>query len=437
MNGSRELRGECAIDVDRPLVLRSWPSEVWGTRERTRAVAFLLLLFCFAVIAWYISLALRVDGNNDNDAAYYLGVAKYMLRTGRFEENIVWQFLDQPTSVFHRPFTYWQGLPALALVPVLALFRGPHAPFVFMAIVSGSALLLLWYLVTIAAPLAHPLARAVTLFTFGLSPAMTSYRVDTDTVPWMHLWIVASLVALATSRWKTAACIGFLMLWTRGDGVVLCAFVWGTCLWAIWRTGGSPIRTIVPLLLTCAGLAVIHVALCWLLHGRVPSKATWQAPRLTNYWDLYAFDQSPKLISWVQRCRLKHVGAAFWTAMSNLRSTPFAPAQDVWFALILLVGWRNVRWQWSRPVWMLLFVGSSAIVLLSGPMFSEWRTLYTMLPLVALAAGAMVDAMLDRMGSLSSVVGGRRFGLVFVELATGAALFAALFSAIRPLPPPM
>jgi hypothetical protein len=208
MEGPRELQSPCALEIDAGCVdARSGRSMVLHAREKVSSARLVLLACCLGIVAWYVSLALQVDGNNDNDAVYYLGVARHMARTWRFEENIVWQFLDRPGSVIHRPFTYWQGLVSLVLVPVLLVFHGPHAPFVFMALVSGCTLLLLWYLVTAAAPLAHPVAQAATLFTFGLSPAMAAFRVDTDTVPLMHLWLAASLVALATKRLKTAACI--------------------------------------------------------------------------------------------------------------------------------------------------------------------------------------------------------------------------------------
>src|SRR5215510_1467965 len=103
----RRTTGGAAIESGdrRWAVLDAW--------QRTRGARWLLLVGCLGVIVWYISLALKVDGNNDNDAAYYLGVARYMARTGRFEENIVWHFLGRPDSVFHRPFNYWQGLTSL------------------------------------------------------------------------------------------------------------------------------------------------------------------------------------------------------------------------------------------------------------------------------------------------------------------------------------
>jgi hypothetical protein len=442
MDGSTESGGRCVLEVDhgvahaadRVVTRDGW--RAWlDVRRRAQVGRVALLVGCLGIVAWYVSLALRVDGNNDNDAAYYLGVARYMARTGRFQENIVWHFLGHPTSVIHAPFTYWQGLTSLVLVPVLVAFRGPHAPFVFMALVSGCMLILLWHLVTQAAPLKHPIAQAVTLLAVGLSPAMTTYRVDTDTVSLTQLWIVASLVALAAGRLKTATCIAFLTVLTRGDGAVLCAFMWGACLWAARTATPSPIRTTAQLLFTFGTLGAAYATASLLLHGRVPSQATWQAPRLTNYLDLYAFGPTPNLVSWVQRCRWKGVGEAFWTAVGNLRSTPFAPAHDIWMAVVLLVGWRSVRWRLQGVVWALLFLGSTAIVFLSGPMFSPWRTLYTMLPLAALAGGALLDAALDRLSHVAAIALGRLPGAAVAELA-GVGLLLAWVSGSKPLPRP-
>jgi hypothetical protein len=387
------------------------------------------------IAAWYVSLALRVDGNNDNDAAYYLGVARHMVRTGRFEENIVWHFLGHHASVIHTPFDYWQGLTSLILVPVLVFFHGPHAPFVFMALVSGCALLLLWYLVTTAAPFAHPLAQAVTLFAFALSPAMMRYRVDTDTIPLMQVWMIASLIALVTRRLKTAAGIAYLMVWTRGDGSVLCALIWAACLLAAWRTTPSPVRTIAPLLKTMLCLVIVYATACLLLHGRVPSLAVRQAPRLADYDDLYVFGHAPTLVSWKTRFQMQPIGQAFWAAMSSLQSTSFTPMHDLWLAIVLVVGGHRVRWRLARTVWTLLFFGAPVILLLSGLLFSHWRTFYTMVPLIALINGATVDEMLERSSRVVSIALGRRLA-AFVVTGLAAALFAWLFSTIECFPPP-
>jgi hypothetical protein len=437
MEGSTtESQGQRAFGVDTSVpALREWRWGFLDARRRARGARLVLLACCLGIIVWYVSLALRVDGNNDNDAAYYLGVARYMARTGRFEENIVWHFLARHTSVFHPPFDYWQGLTSLILVPVLLVFRGPQAPFVFMALVSGSALLLLWYLVTSAAPLAHPLAQAVTLFTFALSPAMIVYRVDTDTVPLTQVWLTGSLVALASRRLKTAACVAFLMVWTRGDGTILCAMIWTACLFSAWKSASSPTRAMAPLVATMLSLATTYAAACLWLHGRVPALAVRQAPRLYHYYDLYAFGHAPRLLSWKTRFQMQTIGHWFWATMTSLQSTAFAPLHDLWLAIVLVVGSRIVRWRLVRTVWTILFLGAPIIVFTSGLLFSHWRTLYTMLPLIALAGGATVDELLDRSSRVASVALGRRLG-PWVVTGLGAALCVGLFSTIECFPAP-
>ena len=363
----------------------------------------LLLAVCLAVAVGYVVAAARVTGNNDNDAAYYLGVARYIARTKTFAENIVWTFIGRPASVIHHPFTHWQGLTSIVLVPVLMSTQNPHAPFVVMALISGVTLLLLWYLVTTAAPLRYPLAQGAVLFVFATSPAMLTYRLDTDTVPPMQLWLVASLVALAVQRWKTAASVAFLMVWTRGDGAVLCVIVWLVCI--VKAARNAPLlraRTLAPLLAYLAALCAVYAVACLLVYGAIPPRGMRLAPRLVSYYDLYAFGHAPELIRWRDRIHWPSIQRAFWTAIERLRTTPFSLHQELWLGFLVMVGFRKVRWRLTSTVWLLLFVGSSAIVLLAGVLFSNWRTLYPMLPLASLALGAAIDDVLGHLDRLTS-----------------------------------
>jgi hypothetical protein len=300
--------------------------------------------------------------------------------------------------VIHRPFTHWQGLTSLVLVPLLLVTQNVHAPFVAMALISGCTLVLLWYLVTVAAPLRHPLAQGAVLLVFATSPAMVTYRFDTDTVPLTQLWLVGTLVAIAVKRLKTAASIAFLMVWTRGDGAILCAIAWLACLVVAFRDTRPPrTRKMAPLLAHLAALCAVYIAVNLLLHGSVPPRAMRVAPRLANYNDLYGFGHDPQLVGWRDRVRWPSIAGAFFTAIERLRVTPFSLHQDFWFVFLIGVGFRKVKWRLAPAVWALLFAGSSIIVLMAGVVFSNWRTLYTMLPLAALALGAAVDEVLDRM----------------------------------------
>jgi hypothetical protein len=132
---------------------------------------------------------------------------------------------------------------------------------------------------------------------------------------------------------------------------------------------------------------------------------------------------------------MQPIGQAFWAAMTSLQSTAFTPMFDLWLAIVLVVGGHRVRWRLARTVWTLLFFGAPVLLLLSGLLFSHWRTFYTMVPLLALISGATVDEILQWSSRVVSIALGRRLA-AFVVTGLAAALFAWLFSTIECFPPP-
>src|SRR5262245_10731144 len=126
-----------------------------GSDERRRVTWHLALLgvVAAATIAYLIA-ALRVTTIPTNDGAYYYGVARHIATTGRFEEPIVWHFLNPPDTIEHTPFDYWGPMTPLLLLPSLSLFGAePATAFLTMAVLSAATLLAFWYLVCIALPL--------------------------------------------------------------------------------------------------------------------------------------------------------------------------------------------------------------------------------------------------------------------------------------------
>src|SRR5712692_3957164 len=133
------------------LLARQAPQRRMGTMWRR-----FLLVITLCLCAHYLAVGWVAVGNLDNDAAYYYGVARHIATTGRYEEPIIWQYLNPPATLIHRPFDYWQGLTALLLVPWLALFGATHhVALVTMAVISGLGLLAFYYLTVFALPLRH------------------------------------------------------------------------------------------------------------------------------------------------------------------------------------------------------------------------------------------------------------------------------------------
>jgi hypothetical protein len=357
------------------------------------------LLFCLCATGWYFVVAWHSEGSADNDAAYYFGVARHIVNTGRFEEPLVWHFLAPPASVQHSPFDYWQGLTSIVLLPTMALF-GPSSrvALLTMAAVAGASLLLLWYLVAIAAPMRHRLAQAVALVTFAASPSLKYFRFDTETVPVFHVALLLALVALARGRVLLAACAAFCLYLTRGDGIVLCCLIWGACCFALRSSQGTiPIRRALWLLGTIGLLLASHAALCMVLYGVPVPPGARAGARLAHYLDLYRWGSAPSPLPWAARFHASTLAPRVWMAWDNLRTIPFVPQQALFAGLSLLLGWRGARWSLTGLVWFLLFVGSGLVAIAAGILFSPARTLYTMAPLAVLLVAAAIDQLLGHL----------------------------------------
>lgn len=181
----------------------------------------LLLVVAFAV--QYLSIGARLNDSMDNDSAYYFGVAGHIVRTGRFEEPLVWQFLARHSSgITHPPFDYWQGLTTLLLIPPFLLFGVSHSVAgITMAVFSGLGLLCFWRLTTRGA-LRSPPVQFVALVLFALSPALRVYRFDSESVVVFQLLLLASLWAYAEGRHVLSVVTACLLMITRGDGLAGC-----------------------------------------------------------------------------------------------------------------------------------------------------------------------------------------------------------------------
>ncbi len=390
------------------------------------------LVFCVCAIAWFVVVAMHTSGSGDNDAAYYFGVARHIVKTGRFEEPIVWQFLNLPRSVVHRPFDYWQGLTSLVLLPAMFLF-GPtsRVALLTMAAISGLALLVLWYLIAIVAPLRHRVSQYIALLTFATAPAMKMLRFDTDSVPVFHLALLTTLTAFAARRHTLAVCLATLLYFTRGDGLVLCALVWTASLAAASSevsasstidsraarsTWLQPLAAVLMLAASYAGYSLWR-------YGAVTPPTPRLAASLAGYFDLYRFPLTSAPSHWLDRLTPASVGGAIWDAWNNLRAIPFLPQQTVFMVVVLLVGWRRSTFRPMPLVYCLLFAGSGLVSVAAGVVFSAYRTLYTMLPLVVLAVAGSLDHVLQRDASLAARVDVARAGIAaIVMLWVGGAL---------------
>lgn len=355
----------------------------------------------------YLLVAAHAAGNNDNDAAYYYGVARHIAMTGRFEEPIVWHFLTSPDAIHHRPFDYWQGLTSLVLVPPLRLFGATHrVALLTMGVISSLSLLLFWYLVATSGVLRHVVAQLAALLTFALSPAMRTYRFDTETIPVAQLLLVAALIAWVRRRYFLCTVLTFLLVLNRADGAIYCAVFWGACvLGARKQLGGWRDRRLLGLAGTMVALSMAYLGVCLALYGTLGPPGVRLSPFLERYHELYAYGVPHRgsLGTVISRLEPANVAERARVALDNWRTIDFVPLPEYWFFLIILPGlglmWERLGAQ-SRAatamqslVWILLFGGSSLIAWSSPIVFANHRTLYAMLPFVILAGAFGIDAL--------------------------------------------
>ena len=390
-----------------------------------------LLVVAVAVALHYLCTAADAQGNADNDAAYYFGVARHMLRSGRFEEPIVWHFLSRPEHVLHRPFDYWQGMTSLLLLPAMSLFGATHrVALVTMGALSAVTVLLFWYLIAVAAPFRRRIVQLVALLTFALSPALATYRFDTESIVVFHLFVLVVLIAFVRGRHRLCALGAFALVLTRSDGAIVCALVWAALLWRA-RTAGR----LRPLLTAMVATAAAYAVICLVSFGAPTPPGAARALLLPSRDALYQFGAPASLprAQIVARFALAALEERAWVALNSLRTIAFVPHQEIWAAFMLLPGAAALvgRARGIGLAAVILFVASPVIAWAAPVTFFHWRTLFTMLPLFVLVGAAGLDAVIERLLAWQSSGGRPRLRGVMAS----AASIAVLMPIMAPLQP--
>jgi hypothetical protein len=410
-----------------------------GLEELGKAAAWAVAL---AIAVQFVRVGLTLAGSTSNDAAYYFGVARHIAETHRYEEPIVWHFLVKPLSVLHRPFDYWHGLVSLTFVPIFTVFGASYrVAGAAMGVISGASVLAFTHLVTSAAPLRNVVVRLVAIVLFGLSPALVIYRFDVETSPFVHLWMLLSLIALAGRRFPLAAglaCVAFL---SRADAVVLTIILCGAALWGA-RTAeprhGTP-RVALVIAVSAAAYVGYHLVV---FRTPFPPGAAI-AGRLVDGIDLYSWERQPETLTLGERLDPAFLWMKVRLAVRTLQEVKFVPMAAVWFGLAISLG---LRWRRARmgPVegtsWLLLFAGAPLIAYASPAVFARHRTLHTLLPVVVLSGAYAADAWLHRLRDVvrarASSPSAPRAALGALSLALAALMLAPLSTKMAPPQPP-
>jgi hypothetical protein len=382
-----------AIVRDRKVSDATWPPE---TTFGPWSGGLLLTGVCLCIA--YVMVGRTATGSTDNDPAYYYGVARHILRTHRYEEPIVWHFLSRPRNVLHYPFDYWSGLASLSLLPFFRLFGATHGVAgSFMGLISGLSVLAFAYLVGVAAPLKSRAAQVISLLLYAFSPALMRFRFDVETIPFVHLWMILALIALARRRPEWAVLFAFLMFWSRPEDVVL-AIVVSTVALGIAASVAETRRSLGRTLLTGALCASGYLGYHLIVFRTLLPAAAATGRRLTDYMALYRWSDLPPA-TWTLK---EHWNPEFFAgrahvALSNLQDITFFINYPVWIALAVIRGWSWPRGRGSVEgiSWLLLFGGAVAISLVNPTMFAWQRTLHALLPVFVLAGAYGAEALFE------------------------------------------
>jgi len=390
-----------AIAVSAVLAVRSVPRGACGQLVDTWAWRGALLGFAAWGAVAFIAIGRALPGSNDNDAAYYFGMARHLVLTHRWDEPLVWQFLTRTPHIAHAPFDYWHGLTALSLVPAMAVF-GPTASVAgtVMGVVSGASLLLFAYLISCAAPLENPALQVLALLLFMWSPAVVPYRFDVETIPFVHVWILASVIALAKRRlgWAAAfACFSFL--W-RAETIPLTILLCGAAAYFA-LIGRSAKRDLIRVSLVVAALAFSYVTYHWCLFGTPGPPGALLASNLIDGMAGYNWQDKPAAWAFARRFSSEYIAGRVQVAADTLEQANFFPYHSLWLGCALLaakaVGSR--RRGVDAVARCLLFAGAAAVALASPAVFASWRSLHTLLPVFVLAGAYGAENVLNGLSS--------------------------------------
>ena len=385
-----------------------------------------LLSAVIAFAAHHVVVGAEQTSNFDNDAAYYYAVGRHIAETGRLEEPLVWHFLVPQAHVVHPAFDYWQGMTALVLVVPFRVFGVSHAvAATTSAVISGLVLIVVWALVTQTRLVQHRLVQLAILIVCAFTPALSRYRVDTETAILVQLWVTLALLALVKRRPTLVVLAAFPLLWTRADGA-LTVSIFGLAALAIARTPRER-RNVVAM---GVALGALTIAFYEVHFGTLTPPGAAVATRLPEYFDLYRAHAERRTLAqtWTAHLAPGVFDAAVVIVQYTFTAEPLVALTKhllVFFALAatrLSVERRTSRAVALRVILVLAMILPFVLAWSSPIVYSAWRTLHGLVPAMALMIGIGLEVALTLTRRPSSFAAGLLEAIVlaavFMQLAT-------------------
>ena len=424
------------------LAVRDVPAGTFSRLHERREWQLALLGFAGTLGIAFVSVGRTLTGSVSNDSAYYYGVARYLVKSHQYREPIVWQFLNQAPTVLHRPFDYWHGFTSLFFVPIFAVFGSSfRVAGTTMGLVSGSTVVLFAYLVSVAAPLRNAGLQILVVLLFALAPTHVGVRFDVETIPFVHVWLLVALIALAKRRLALASLAACLMFAARADTASLSALL---CLATAHLAfeQPDPARALYRVVLTVSGFLLCYVVYHLVLFGTPGPPGALVAARLSDNLGPYSWNERPPTWTWAERITPGFVSARVQAGVGALMQADFFPNYWVFLgcALIRSVPEARQRQSLDRVVRLLVFAGAAAIAWASPAVFAWWRSVHPLLPAFVLAGAYGAETLLE---ALCRFLRARHAPPAWARLAAGLATWVFGFGVLAPvkftateLPPP-
>jgi hypothetical protein len=403
--------------------------------------------------------ALQLTQPTYMDAYYYTTNGRQLSEGAGFEENIIWQFLDEPEGVPTPSHTYWMPLTSIIAsigYRLAGTFRAAQIPFVLMGgLLPLLAFAVSWQLAGLrwqawvaamftaagsfyAAFLSQPSTFAPFALAGGgclLVLAIIHRRFDKSARFVKSLWFY----------WLGAGILAGLAHLTRGDGLLF-LFLGLTFLgWQMWQARSaetqSLLRTHTPLLGLLLG-GYLLVMGWWFIHnlqviGRPLSTAGTQSMFLTTYDDLFAYGRSFALQSYLDWGLGNILRSKLWALWLGGQSL-FVVSGMVFLSPFIIIGWVQAyrdgdKRRFLRPFnlyTLSLFLFLTLLFTFPGERGSIFHSSIAIWPwmaaLAALGIGAAVDWVASKLSHWQSERAKRLFSLFFIIIAFVVSLVIGL-----------
>ncbi len=374
------------------------------TRQRTHIGTTRLhpyILLFFITLGLRVATALPLQQAGYMDASYAMHVAENIVKGRGLVEDVLWNYLDDPTGLPHPSNLYWMPLPSLLIVPFYALiglsYRVAQIPFLILSLF----LPLFSFYLSRRIFGRNDYAWAAAIFT-AFSGFYTVYWVSPDNftvfglTASLCLYVIARGIETGSVRYMIlAGGLAALSHLSRADGILLLAVA---PIAMMFHRSTRRVKTILPLtlLLIAAYLVVMApwFARDYFTVGAIYPSAGTKTLWLTSYDELFRYtdDLTPgRYLAWGPGPILASKAAA---AIRNLFILAFGDLQ-IFLAPFAAIG----LWQLRRRLEFLpFFVYAFALyaVMTLAFTFPSWRgsllhSATALLPFLAVASPPGID----------------------------------------------